>query len=396
MKFNQLTNLMFKMWNNGLETGQKQQTVCLLGPPGLGKTSTGNELAQLMEERVKANPSIMFGKKAPSKVPDAICVPVDLSSSLPEDLNGLPFREGDSTKFCAPEWLHEMCKPGAYGVLILDDLPAAAPMMQVASRQCALERRIHSHILSPGIFIIVTGNRREDKSAATTLPAHFRNSVLMLDTDLDVEDWCDWYGRNENLDPVVPAYLRWQQDKLSTCPGDDIAKNDKRGAFATPRTWAKLGAQVKVAMAADCLDEVAAGLVGEGTAHEFCAFVSIRANLVDPTLVFDNPVKNLPDPEKLNSPDKQIAMATSLGEIAAARCKHSKGRERDEAPEKLLRAVSWATQGNREYCATAVSHFISNKGDLAGLVKVARVHRGDKQIGDLLKFLKSALIDGVA
>lgn len=399
MKFKDLTNFMFKSWMNSLQTGAPQQTVCLLGAPGIGKTSTGHELAQLMTERVRANPSIVFGKNVPKNVPEALCFPLDLSSMLPEDLNGLPFQSDGITRFCPPEWLAPLTAKDAYGVLILDDLPAAAPMMQVAARQCALARRIHSHVLSPGVFIIVTGNRREDKASATTLPSHFRNSVCMLDVDVDIDEWCDWYGQFEYLDPSIPAFLRGMAPQhLSTKPGDDIAKNDRRGSFATPRTWAKLGAQVKVAQAVDNLDEVAAGLVSEGIAYEYCAFMTLRANQVSPEEVFDNPKKALPNPERaLDGPDKQIAMATSLGEIAAARSKGDDRKERDEAPMKLLRAVAWATKGNREYCATAVSHYMSNKGELAGLIKAARQNRfdSDSDIGGLLKFLKKSLIDGV-
>ncbi len=62
------------------------------------------------------------------------------------------------------------------------------------------------------MFIIVTGNRREDKSAAATLPAHFRNSILMLDVELDIDEWAKWYGKDERLAPIVPAFLRFKQE----------------------------------------------------------------------------------------------------------------------------------------------------------------------------------------
>jgi len=395
MRYNALTNLMAKMWRASLDTGNPQQTVCLLGSPGIGKTSTNRTLVKMMTDAVRSDRELqaaLFGDDIPSQIPEGISQELDLSSMLPEDLNGLPFRDGNTTKFCAHEWLHRLCQPGAYGVLVLDDLPAAAPMMQVAARQCALERRIHDHRISPGVFIIVTGNRREDKSSASTLPAHFRNSVMLMDVETDVDEWCRWYGAQPHHAPIVAAFLRFKQEKLSMLPKDA----DDRGAFATPRTWAKVGAQFAVAEAADAVLEVTSGLVGEGPAREFSAFIKVRSQLVDPDKVFDNPQKALPNPGKTLSgrPDRLVAMATALGEIGAKRSKHGKGKKRSEAPLKLLRALAWTTQDAREYCGTGVSTFISNGGSLPDMVKAARANRNDPVVGGLLSFLKSALMDG--
>lgn len=384
------------MWSTGLERGVPSTTVTLLGSPGIGKTSAARTLADQMTKAVREDPNLaktIFGKSVPQN-PKAISRVLDLSSMLPEDLNGLPFREDGITKFAGQSWMAELCAPGAFGVLCLDDLPASAPMMQVAARQISLERRVHDHRLSPGIFIIVTGNRREDKSAASTLPAHFRNSVMLLDVDVDVDEWAKWAGAQDHMHQVVPAYLRFKREHLSMLPKDA----DKRGAFATPRTWAKLGEQLDVAEATETTFDVASGLVGEGVATSFTAFVKIRNSLVDPNKVFDDPEKALPNPDTLNGPDKLVAMATALGEIAAARYKHSKGKQKKEAPLKLLRALSWVTQSNREYCGAGVSTYIAVGGQsvLPQLVKIARANRKDPVVSNLLVFLKSALLESGA
>ena len=397
MRFKDLVNLMGQMWQSDLRRGTPQQTITLLGSPGIGKTSTTATLAAQMEEAVQTNSELaeaIFGKgKSAPKGAKAICRVLDLSSMLPEDLNGLPFRTPQgTTHFASHDWLHEMCQPGAFGVLCLDDLPAAAPMMQVAARQISLERRVHDHYLSPGIFIVVTGNRREDKSAASTLPAHFRNSVMLLDVDLDVDEWAKWAGAQTHLNQVIPAYLRFKREHLSMLPKN----SDKRGAFATPRSWTKLAAQFDVAEATGNLFDVASGLVGEGCATSFNAFVKIRQALVDPEKVFDNPEKALPKAKSLDTPDKIIAMATALGEIAASRHKHKKGKAKTDAPLKLLRSLAWVTQNHREYCASGVSTYIAvgGSGVLPQLIKVARANRSDKVISNLLTFLKSALLEG--
>ena len=325
----------------------------------------------------------------------ALCEVLDLSSMLPEDLNGLPFRFGGDTapvtRYAPQSWLHRLCQPDAYGVLVLDDLPAAAPAVQVASRQLSLERRVHEAKLSPNIMVIVTGNRREDKSSASTLPAHFRNSVALLDIQIDLEEWCTWYGEQEGLDPVVPAFLRYRPTHLSHLPKDA----DQRGAFATPRSWMMLGRNWPIAQSQGVGFDLSSGLVGEGVATEFGAFVTVRANLVDPKSVLANPRQAIPDPKHtLSGPDKMVAMTTGLGEVAGMRMKdkadtkEAKDRKK-ETPLQFLKAVAWVTQSSREYVATAVSTFTSNGGDVQQIVTAARQNHNDPDIKSVIDFLAS-------
>jgi hypothetical protein len=362
MRYSTFTNLMFKRFVHAFEKKQTTRTVGVFGPPGTGKTATSAVLSRQITEYMR--------KKDPNAA-EAICRVLDLSSMLPEDLLGLPFRDGDTTRYCPHGWLHELTKPDAYGVLVLDDLPAATPAMSVAARQLVLERRVHDHRINDNVLIMVTGNRREDKSAASTLPAHFRNSILLMEVNLDIDEWALWYGAQDGLNPVVPAFLRFKQEHLSKLPKD--ANKDDRGAFATPRSWAMLGAEFDIAD-------------------------KIRNELVDPDKVLDDPQGSLPDPGKtLNRPDKIIAMSTSLGEVAASRYKRGRGKKRDDAPLKLLKALAWSTRENREYCGTGVHTFLATAGgdSLAALLRIARTHRTDPVVGRLLVHLKSALLEGM-
>jgi hypothetical protein len=415
MEYSTFVDYSFAHWLDSLQTGQPAKTLCLLGPPGIGKSSTAYALAKRMTDYVRKNPEIIldtlpdsfFGdEKAKDrdrptrdetlgvlKSSKAIARLLDFSSMLPEDLNGLPFREGLFTRYCPQEWVAELVNLIGYGVMVLDDLPASANAMQTAGRQSALERRIHDHAFAPGILIIVTGNRREDKSSAKTLPAHFRNSVTLLTVEPNVDEWCKWYGNQPHHDGIVAAFLRWKPELLSELPG----KASKLGAFATPRQWANLGRQFKVANATGThvLFEIASGVVGDGNATTFCGFVEIHNQLVDPELVFDDPKGNLPKPgNMLNEASKLVAMSCALGEIAANRCKRGKGKVASEAPEKLLRSLAWATSENNEYCAMGVQTFLDAGGNLTHIARVAREKRSDKVIGVMLGHLKAALLGG--
>lgn len=384
----------FNHWLDSLKTERPAKTLCLLGPPGIGKSSAAHTLQEKMTDYVRSNPSIIFGDDPMPEDAEAVAKLLDFSSMLPEDLNGLPFRDGQYVRYCPQDWVADLCGEHSFGVFVMDDLPAAPQAMQVAGRQAALERRIHEHRFAPGILIIVTGNRREDKSSAATLPAHFRNSSTIFTIEPSLDEWKKWYGKQPGLDPVVPAFLTWKPELFSKLPSEA----DKLGAFATPRQWASLGQQFTTAQNAGdaVLLAVAAGLVGKETALTFCSFVEIRNTLVDPEEVFDDPEKAMPKPsEALDEPSKSIAMVCALGEIAAHRWKHKEGKTKQEASEKLLRALAWVSQGGGdEYSATGVQTFLDNGGTLTDIARVAREKRTDPVIGRLLDHVKSALLGG--
>ena len=375
MRFNDITEFAFAAWKRS----EVSTPICLLGAPGIGKSSIAPEVAARMTSYVQnASPAAAA----------AVCEVIDLSGRLPEDIGGIPYRGqlGDMVvaEYGVQKWLARLCQEGVYGILLLDDLPAAAPAVQVAVRQLVLDRTVSENKLSDGIMIMVTGNRREDKSGASTLPAHFRNSVCLLDVDTDVETWCQWYGQQAGQAPIIASFLRYRPNLHSTLPRDA----DKRGAFATPRTWAKLGRLFEIAQDTNNTIDVASGLVGEGPAIEFLAFVQTRSQLVDPVKVLLDPEKAVPNPrESLASPDRLYAMTTGIGEVAGSwRSGKNADRKRD-APLMFMRALGHVTSGQREYVSTGVSTYTSNGGGVSDLITASRNNMTDPLVKAVIDFL---------
>jgi hypothetical protein len=373
MNFQSFVSVSLKMWRHAINKGETPVTLCVLGPPGIGKTAAGREIAAAMTAEVQGrNPNAQ----------EAFCMALDLSSMLPEDLMGLPFRDGHVTRYCPQSWMAPICEPGVYGVLILDDLPAASGQVQVACRQASLERRIHEMKISPGVLIIVTGNRREDKAGATVLPSHFRNSVVQLRFSPDFEGWEAWY-MEQGYDTDIPAFLHYKKEHFSRLPKDA----DIHGVFATPRTWSMLG-KLSPAVGEDDFVEIACGLVGEGITSELAAFRLLRRELVDPEQVLADPRRALPDLGLLKSMDRMIAMATGLGEVAARR---ATGKNRADVLKKYLVALSYITSSQREYVSVSISTFTACKGQMKELLAAARKHNQDKDIKSLINYLAKTL-----
>lgn len=373
MNFSDLVKTGFNMWKYAQVNNTKLVTLIALGPPGVGKTAAGRQLAALMTEHVqRRNPA----------AGEAVLKVLDLSSMLPEDLMGLPFRDGDVTRYCPQSWMAPLCEEGAYGVLILDDLPAASAQVQVACRQVSLERRIHEMHLAPGVFVMVTGNRREDKSAASTLPAHFRNSVVILPFQPDFKGWEEWY-MEQGYESDIPAFLHFKRAHFSRLPKDA----DDNGSFATPRTWSMLG-QLLPSLSEDAIPEVASGLIGAGVATEYAAFRLLRKELVSPEKVMENPEKYLPNVSILDSPDKMVALVTGLGEVAA---RLAKGNKNLPVLTQYLRALAHCTSRKREYVAVSISTFTACKGNMKDMLLAARQGNNDPGIKGLITYLAKTL-----
>lgn len=331
---------------------------------------------------------LAFDADAQKKLPPIVVVEVrDLCSHLPEDLLGLPWRDGERTQYCPPTWLARLSRKGVVGVLVLDDLAAASPAVQTAAFKLVLERRSGDCTLSSGVKIVATANRREDKSGATMLPAALRNRCYIETLDVDSEAWCDWAAQNK-LHGDVPSFIRWKQGHLSRLPKDA----DERGAFATPRTWEMLARALPAAKATESVVDVASGLVGNGVATEFAAFVQLRDALPDPRAVLENPEGAMPHPPAANQPDRAIAVCTAIAECAAALNSSPDKKLVAEIPYKFMHALCHVSSGGREFASAGILTYAANGGNVALLLKCARDGRADPRFKELLKHLKQGLL----
>ena len=362
MRLSDLADVIFSTWKHN-----PTQSIFVMGPPGIGKTS----VAAAVVDRIRK-----YNTDNNVQGP-VVCHIKDLSSSLPEDLNGLPKTDGEVMRFVPDTWLAECCNPEASGILILDDLPAATASIQVAARQLVLDKRIHEHRLSSKVIVVVTGNRREDASAAKTLPAHFRNSVLTLEAEANLADWTSWM-RSKDADRSVTDFLAFRPQHFSRLP----VNADQRGVFATPRTWKMLSDLMPVALETKKLFEISAGLVGEGVSAEFVAFKDMSAARPDPKAVLDAPYKPYPSNHDIwsNRPDLMVAVLSGIS-YYAGKAKKTK----DFVPvDAYVKAVAYLCSRSTEYFEFAFQAFRDSGGrEMAFLTAAQQLSTTDSRVAQL-------------
>ena len=111
------------------------------GPPGIGKSSIVHSVAR------QAGMSV-----------------IDLRASLldPTDLRGIPAIVDGRAVWCPPAFLPK--EGESPGVLFLDEINAAPPLVQASLYQLVLDRRVGEYVLPAGWWIVAAGNRQKDRA----------------------------------------------------------------------------------------------------------------------------------------------------------------------------------------------------------------------------------------
>jgi hypothetical protein len=235
-----------------------RRPVYLWGPPGVGKSSLVRQAA------------VSLGLT----VCDVRAVLLD-----PVDLRGIPAVNGDHrAHWCQPDFLPR----DGQGVLFLDELAQAPPLVQSACLQLTLDRRIGEYTLPDGWTVIAASNRQEDRAGAHKLISPLLNRFVHLDLEVSVDDWQAWALGN-GIVPDVRSFIRYR-------PGLLFQFDPTAGArsFPTPRSW-EFVSQVSGATPDHLLMPVVAGCVGEGPAAEYIAFRRLFTQLPDPLAIISNP-----------------------------------------------------------------------------------------------------------
>lgn len=232
-----------------------RQPVMLWGPPGAGKSTIVKAVAEGYGEFIDLRLPLL----------DAV------------DLRGIPTIKDGRTVWLTPDTFPRKGK----GVLFLDEIVQAMPIVQSAASQLILDRRIGDYVLPDGWVVIAAGNRETDRAATNRMPSHIANRFTHLQFEVDAADWIEW-AQGAGINQMVIAFIAFRPELLHKF---DPAQK----AFPTPRSWEFVSRILNAGEVEDCLLEIIAGTVGEAAATEFMGFIRVFREMPDFATICSRP-----------------------------------------------------------------------------------------------------------
>lgn len=259
------------------------------GPPGVGKSSLVKQAAHELELEV-----------------------IDLRAVLldPVDLRGLPSIQNEIVRWCPPNFLPLAGQDRKPGVIFVDELAQAAPLVQAAFLQGILDHQLGEAIIHPDWRWVAASNRQEDRAGAHRLISPLLNRFIHLDVEVSNDDWQDW-ALGHGIGVEVRSFLKFRPTLLF---GFDPTRNER--AFPTPRSW-EFVSNILPHVEPDLMLAVVAGTVGQGPAAEFTGFLQIYRDLPSVDEVLASP--------QTHSVPKEPAVLFALSGAIAEKCRGSNG-----------------------------------------------------------------------
>lgn len=266
-----------------------QNGICLFleGPPGGGKSS--------LVQQAATRHGIDF-------------VDLRLVQLDPVDLRGIPTVSDGKTVWAAPDFLPS--DPDWKGVLFLDELPQAVPLVQNTVSQLVLDRRMGEYVLPEGAIIVAAGNPRSSKAATNEIPRHLANRFVFIKVRTSAEVWLNW-AAGAGVRPEVTSFFRLHDNLLH-------AFEASQQCNPTPRSWAYVSKILDLPVDDTVRSSLIAGAVGEGAGKVFEGHLRLWEQVPDIDLVLADP-ENAPVPHGENAPGITYALASKLSRMIDAK-----------------------------------------------------------------------------
>ena len=198
----------------------------------------------------------------------------------PVDLRGIPrIDENGNAVWSPPSFLPRQGR----GILFLDELNTAPPLVQAACYQLILDRKLGEYHLPAGWTVIAAGNRESDRAVTHRMPSALANRMVHLDFEADLDDWLVW-AKASGINPKLQAFLRFRPKLLHAF---DPKKADK--AFPSPRSWEFASRLMGAAPNRATFHGLLKGAVGVAAAAECMGFLQVYDDLPEAEAVLANP-----------------------------------------------------------------------------------------------------------
>jgi hypothetical protein len=220
-------------------------TIAMMGPSGVGKSAIEKQLAKEL--------GIGF-------------IDLRLANQEPTDLIGIPYRDGDVTRWARPAWFP---KEGTQGILCLEELNRAPNDVRQCIFQLIWDRMLHTNPLPKGWSIVLAMNPDNGEYQVETLDKALVRRCSVITVEPNVNAWMEWATVPNNVPPELTGFIGTHKDMLFE------NENFEFPVIRTPAGWGDTLSLLWKAKAIpmDLEFEVISGIVGKVAATAFIRYM---------------------------------------------------------------------------------------------------------------------------
>lgn len=247
---------------------ERHRPAFVWGPPGVGKSDV---VAQLAKSRDCQLRDARLGTMDPTDIKGFPVPNVEHGHMewLPPDFLP-PMLVKKEVKLTAKKTEVQTVANDSRGILFLDELNQAPAMVQAASYQLLLNRRVGSYILPHGWDLLAAGNRETDRANAQRMPSALALRLVHLDYEVNLDDWVNWaLMQGDRVPPELISFLRSHPKLFHEF---DAAKRSS----PNPRGWVFCGELTHTGLDPTIEYGLFSGAVGEGPAGEYRAHLQVH------------------------------------------------------------------------------------------------------------------------
>ena len=217
------------------KSGDLETVMYLEGHHGVGKTDIVLQAAieVFAPEALKKLTPAMLLRKDPAELGFVFHREYPATKQV-EDYTGVPFldKETRRTVWGTPDFFPVTGK----GELVFEELNQSTEEVLKAMFPMLQDKRIGSHILSPEVYLVVTGNPPNSIHHVADFPIALKDRMQRIGFVHSAKDWIRW-AKSNDVHPAVVSFIEDSPTMLHVIPDDG-------SQGPTPRAWCAVSRQV--------------------------------------------------------------------------------------------------------------------------------------------------------
>jgi len=179
------------------------------------------------------------------------------------------------------------------GVIIFDEINSAMPIVQAASYQLILDRRVGELVLPETCLILAAGNREGDGGVTFSLATPLRDRMTHVEMIPDYSDWIENFAVPKRLNAGTIAFIKETGAKYFNTLSP---KDTSHSGGSSPRSWTRVSdfqnMRENEGISESVYRAMVAGRVGTKAGIEYVTYINNMADLPSVMDILNGVVKD--------------------------------------------------------------------------------------------------------